>query len=448
MMLSCMIRMKTYRQRTVLWLSTFMVILSVGWSIGSAQATCILVNTTDDELNGDGDCSLREAIEATNTDAVTDACVAGSGADNICVPEGVYTLTQGTPLAITSDLSLLGAGADLTFIQAAEEPGTAAFRVLTITSMRTVYIADVTIRHGNTSADSESRDGGCILNSGSLSLVNCAVRACTSAGDGGAIRNFTGSLTLRTCEVSDNATQNNGAAIFNGGGAAGGTLTLIESTITRNTSNTNAGGVYNNSGSDPCIFLNSMISENMSLFDGGGVVNFSGAIEVINSTVNNNMAERGGGGGIDNEGKLSITNSTIINNDAIFGSGVNNHDSGITVLTDNSMVINNTALLRGGGIDNAGTLSLTTSTVSNNTAGEGGGIKNREFGTAVLIDGVVTANGATTEGGGLHNDGTIVLIDSLLTENAAPDSPDCHGIVVSVGETQIGNEAGCDVRRP
>lgn len=39
----------------------------------SANAT-INVNTTDDELNNDGDCSLREAIRAANTDTAVDAC--------------------------------------------------------------------------------------------------------------------------------------------------------------------------------------------------------------------------------------------------------------------------------------------------------------------------------------------------------------------------------------
>src|SRR3970282_626777 len=41
------------------------------------------VNPTADELNADGDCSLREAITAANTDAPVDACPSGSGADTI-----------------------------------------------------------------------------------------------------------------------------------------------------------------------------------------------------------------------------------------------------------------------------------------------------------------------------------------------------------------------------
>ncbi len=58
-----------------------------------AYAATITVTTTDDELNVDGDCSLREAIQAANSDAAVDACTAGSGADVIELPAGAYTLT-------------------------------------------------------------------------------------------------------------------------------------------------------------------------------------------------------------------------------------------------------------------------------------------------------------------------------------------------------------------
>ena len=39
-------------------------------------AANLTVTTTDDELNSDGDCSLREAIQAANTHTAVDACLA------------------------------------------------------------------------------------------------------------------------------------------------------------------------------------------------------------------------------------------------------------------------------------------------------------------------------------------------------------------------------------
>jgi CSLREA domain-containing protein len=71
--------------------------LAVGtWSLQPASAaplSAIAVNTLDDELNADGDCSLREAIQAANMDAAVDACQAGSGNDTVNLLEGTYLLT-------------------------------------------------------------------------------------------------------------------------------------------------------------------------------------------------------------------------------------------------------------------------------------------------------------------------------------------------------------------
>ncbi|MCC7370236.1 MAG: CSLREA domain-containing protein [Chloroflexi bacterium] len=49
----------------------------------SAFAANIIVNISVDEDTANGDCSLREAITAANTDAAYNGCTAGSGADTI-----------------------------------------------------------------------------------------------------------------------------------------------------------------------------------------------------------------------------------------------------------------------------------------------------------------------------------------------------------------------------
>lgn len=53
----------------------------------------IIVNATNDELNGDGDRSLREAIQAARTESAVEGCMAGSGSDTITLPAGSYQLT-------------------------------------------------------------------------------------------------------------------------------------------------------------------------------------------------------------------------------------------------------------------------------------------------------------------------------------------------------------------
>ena len=95
---------------------------------GPAISATITVDTTDDELNADGDCSLREAIQAANTNTAVDACTAGSGYDTIEVPAGMYTLmilgigenSNATgDLDITENLDIIGAGAATTIIRGA-----------------------------------------------------------------------------------------------------------------------------------------------------------------------------------------------------------------------------------------------------------------------------------------------------------------------------------------
>jgi CSLREA domain-containing protein len=45
--------------------------------VTTASGSTITVNTAADESNTDGDCSLREAITAANTNTAVDACRAG-----------------------------------------------------------------------------------------------------------------------------------------------------------------------------------------------------------------------------------------------------------------------------------------------------------------------------------------------------------------------------------
>jgi CSLREA domain-containing protein len=77
-----------------------------------------------DELNADGDCSLREAISAANLDAAVDGCAAGGGDDAVSLAAGTYLLTRvgyddagaRGDLDVTGNLPLGGAGADVTVI--------------------------------------------------------------------------------------------------------------------------------------------------------------------------------------------------------------------------------------------------------------------------------------------------------------------------------------------
>jgi CSLREA domain-containing protein len=88
-------------------------------SAEASEAATINVNTTNDEFNTDGDCSLREAIESANQDKAYSGCTAGSGVnDQVIVPAGIYTLTLPTSLRVTESAFIRGAGASTTVVDA------------------------------------------------------------------------------------------------------------------------------------------------------------------------------------------------------------------------------------------------------------------------------------------------------------------------------------------
>jgi CSLREA domain-containing protein len=79
----------------------------VGWGRESQAAplAVITVNTLEDELNADEDCSLREAIEAANSNAQVDACVEG----NAVLTDTIGFEVNGT-IVLTDQLSVIAGG--------------------------------------------------------------------------------------------------------------------------------------------------------------------------------------------------------------------------------------------------------------------------------------------------------------------------------------------------
>ena len=115
------------------------------------QAT-ITVTTTDDELNADGDCSLREAIQAANTDTAIDGCSAGSGDDIITLSDGTYSISLAGKnednnatgdFDITQNLTINGIDAANTVIDANQ-----ADRVFHALNNALVVFNDLTIENG------------------------------------------------------------------------------------------------------------------------------------------------------------------------------------------------------------------------------------------------------------------------------------------------------------
>jgi hypothetical protein len=126
---------------------------------------------------------------------------------------------------------------------------------------------------------------------------------------------------------------------------------------------------------------------------------------------------------IDNFGTLTVTSSTLSDNSAGNGGGIFNRLSG-TVTLISSTVSSNSADQNGGGIYNQGTLTVTSSTLSGNSArgGAGGGIYNQQ-GAVTVTSSSLSGNSATDNGGGIYNQqATLTVSDSTLSGNSAQGS--------------------------
>jgi len=138
------------------------------------------------------------------------------------------------------------------------------------------------------------------------------------------------------------------------------------------------------------------------------------------------------GGCILNNSNLSITNSTLANNSANNGGAIENNGN---LFINNSTLANNSAE-NGGAISNNGNLSISNSTLSNNSAEEaGGGIINLE-GSLIIDNSPLAENSAVTRGGSISNHSDLIINSSTLSSNSALDS---GGAISNNGSLNLSN---------
>jgi hypothetical protein len=337
------------------------------------------VNTTSDVTNaGDGLTTLREAVVAANADTGVDTINFSS---TVFAAGSVHTITLGSPLSL-SDTSgattITGPGQAVLSIKA--QPS-AAFDVK---ASATAAVSGFTLSPGR------------ITNAGTLSLDSMTVSGNTLAGAAG--------------KTPGNP---NGSSIFGGGIYSTGALTLINSTVSGNTLIGGAGA-----GHYPTTVGSGGDAYGAGICASGSLV-LSGSV-VSDNHVTAGAAGDGGwagnamGGGIYCAGTITIASSMIVNNTATGGSGVNpvSYDPGDAL---------------GGGIFCAtgGAISLTTSTVSGNTASAGGGIfYGRDPGQA--------------DGGGIFTNAPLTVTASTISGNNAIGGDNNHSLYTRYAGTANG----------
>jgi CSLREA domain-containing protein len=249
-----------------------------------AAAATITVTTTDDEIAADGDCSLREALQAAGGDAAVDACSAGSGADTVLLAAATYLLDVGGTLDLPSDVTLSGAGASATFIDGAQRG-----RVMTVPPGASVTLSGLTVQNGLL-FDFDAGLGGGILSNGTLALSAVVVRGNASDFAGGGIWSD-GTLTLGDSTVRDNDAPY-GGGIFNLG-----PLTVTNTTVSGNTATQgDGGGIFSGDAAQLGFVValrNATIAGNDAGANGGGLAVNQGTVVLSNTLVAGNAAPTG-----------------------------------------------------------------------------------------------------------------------------------------------------------
>ena len=276
--------------------------------------------------------------------------------------------------------------------------------------------------------------GGAIYSSaGDVLLINSTLSGNISDGNGGGIHTLTGELTLRDSTVSGNSTT--GDASDGGGIYARDTVSLFDSSVSGNSATGDygsGGGIRNYIG--VLSLYNSVVNDNVSGLDGGGISLRSGTVSLEDSTVSGNRTTGFGadGGGIFFDGgSISLNNSTVSGNiSGDDGGGIGTISGDISL--SNSTVSGNSSGDNGGGIRTfRGDLSLSNSTVSGNVSGEDGGGIWSDNSAVLLVSSTVTSNSAAGVGGGIGlladdvNSERLTLHNSIVTGNTdngtAPD---------------------------
>lgn len=379
--------------------------------VASARAA-ITVNTTADP-GAAGQCSLRKAIQAASTQAGGGDCAAADplpATTTINLPAGHYTLLAQSQLEIAGTAKVIIQGGSVGDPTATVIDGGHYDRVLMVDSGAVATLDSVTVTGGLTAngtpgsccttkdfipnsgfGGTNGVDGGGIYNAGALTLTDSIVTGNASGaggaggaagahgtggdggsgGNGGGIDNFFGAtLILTNTIVSNNATGAGGAGGQGGNGATGQTggmpgaggrggygggivdyghqVTLTNSALTGNTTGPGASAGGSGKGAE--------------FFNGGGGQQVSGG-------------EGGSGGGIYSQGvQLTVTASTISGNALGSGGQGGNGGDGGAGAGSGGNASNGGSGGSGGAIalDIYTPLTLTNSTLADNTTGVGG----------------------------------------------------------------------------
>jgi hypothetical protein len=182
--------------------------------------------------------------------------------------------------------------------------------------------------------------------------------------------------------------------------------------------------------------LSNSVPYSETLGSKGGAIFSSGTLSLAETLIQGNQGQQGGAV-YARAGRVVITNSKFINNVAEMGGAIYLYENSMTNIT-HSQILSNIATADhsvGGGIVNAGFLTVTDVLVANNQAfpsaqfanpySQGGGIANLKQASAFITRTDITHNRVwgdvypDSQGGGIYNAGTLRVQQSRIAHNSS-----------------------------
>lgn len=248
--------------------------------------------------------------------------------------------------------------------------------------------------------------------SGSI-LEHCIIQYAggISVTDNGALRLENAAPFINYCSITNNSAS--GIRAFD----MSGSFKISNSVITNNVSSANGGGIYIYNDQWDGIAATSLISGNTisnnnttypsSTSEGGGIYMAAGnykTIIVSNNIINDNTANNGGGICNAYHGTAYIYNNVLINNEA--SNNIANVDAG------------------GAAIYNKASSFIYNNIISDNASlSNGGGIINFQGNSSVVNNNIIVDNTATITGGGIYcwDAASPMILNNHIVRNTAND---------------------------
>jgi hypothetical protein len=448
--------------------------------VATAGAATLTVNSAaDDTIPGNGRVTLREAVAAANADGVTDLGQTGSGPDSIVFDPSLAGATielstsanstfGPSALSITTDITIDGGAAPLLTIS--RNAGVARLRLFYVASGGTLRLRNVTLANGVAAGFDGGATyrggtggggaglGGAIFNQGTVEIVQSTLVSNQAVGGAGGPQSAIvdtfprggsgggGTAGAGGAPTGANAAFDTGGAGGAGGGASGGNGG-DPCSVGGNGGFGGAGGGGGGCANSPACAAGSggfggggggggggQTGQPAGAGGSGGFGGGNGGNGLSSGEISTPGGGGGGGGGMggavfNHGGTVTVTNSTFSANSAHGGAGGRNGAAGQGL---------------GGGILNRnGTLTVLAATFSGNVADQGGAVYNLgDGGTAnATINGTILANsssandlkGFTRAGGSQTANGSDDLIES---------QSGFTGSITSTADPQLGGLAG------